>query len=82
MTRKEVQAIIDEVDENGDGKLDYKEVGTTLYSVSHTDVAIPIPDHLYSLLPHAASDPDSCILTSAFTVTLFEILESSFVHVK
>ena len=26
MNRKEVQAIIDEVDENGDGKLDYKEV--------------------------------------------------------
>ncbi len=26
MDRKEVQAIIDEVDENGDGKLDYKEV--------------------------------------------------------
>ena len=26
MSRKEVQAIIDEVDENGDGKLDYKEV--------------------------------------------------------
>lgn len=26
MSRKEVQAIIDEVDENKDGKLDYKEV--------------------------------------------------------
>ena len=26
MNRKEVQAIIDEVDENSDGKLDYKEV--------------------------------------------------------
>ena len=26
MTKDEVQAIIDEVDENGDGKLDYKEV--------------------------------------------------------
>jgi Ca2+-binding EF-hand superfamily protein len=26
MTKEEVQAIIDEVDENNDGKLDYKEV--------------------------------------------------------
>ena len=26
MTRKEVQAIIDDVDENKDGRLDYKEV--------------------------------------------------------
>jgi len=26
MTREEVQAIIDEVDENRDGRLDYKEV--------------------------------------------------------
>ena len=26
MNKTEVQAIIDEVDENGDGKLDYKEV--------------------------------------------------------
>ena len=30
MNRKEVQAIIDEVDENGDGKLDYKEVKNSL----------------------------------------------------
>ncbi len=26
MSPKEVQAIIDEVDENGDGKMDYNEV--------------------------------------------------------
>ena len=28
MSPKEVQQIIDEVDDNKDGKLDYKEVGT------------------------------------------------------
>ena len=32
MNRKEVQAIIDEVDENGDGKLDYKEVTIKSFS--------------------------------------------------
>ena len=29
MTRSEVQSIIDEVDENGDGRLDYEEVCTS-----------------------------------------------------
>ena len=30
MTKAEVQEIIDEADENGDGKLDYKEVSNIL----------------------------------------------------
>ena len=30
MTKAEVQEIIDEADENGDGKLDYKEVSDIL----------------------------------------------------
>ena len=35
MNRKEVQAIIDEVDENGDGKQDYKEVKMILGNPFH-----------------------------------------------
>ncbi len=34
MSPKEVQAIIDEVDENGDGKMDYNEVNTKLIFIS------------------------------------------------
>ena len=34
MSPKEVQAIIDEVDENGDGKMDYNEVNTKLFFTS------------------------------------------------
>ena len=37
MTSDEVQEIIDEVDENGDGKLDFKEVTTLSYQTIIND---------------------------------------------
>ena len=40
MNRKEVQAITDEVDENGDGKLDYKEVKMIFKNHFHVCVCV------------------------------------------
>ena len=42
MNRKEVKAIIDEVDENGDGKLDYKEVKMIFKNHFHVCVCVSI----------------------------------------